>query len=181
MFLYDFHTCLTWNFLSLSLSSTVTVPLCGWDPGTFSFTNGPSGRTGRLWAVPTDRHWCRGCRRACCRVSALLLWDPGVRIRGLVRIRVRIRALSVVLAADRIATVAQAAGLVGAARSAAASLPRCFSLQVQVLARQIPVWLSCLQARLPRPHWPGLPSASGRRPCWRWRSGAPWRSGDPQK
>jgi hypothetical protein len=69
-------------FYLLVLSRSVTVPLCGWDRGTFCFTSGPSGRTGRLWAVPTDRHWRRGCRRACRRVSALLLWDLGVRIRG---------------------------------------------------------------------------------------------------
>jgi hypothetical protein len=44
-------------FYFLVLSRSVTVPLCGWDRGTFSFTSGPSGRTGRLWAVPTDQHW----------------------------------------------------------------------------------------------------------------------------
>ncbi len=37
----------------------------------------PSGRSGRLWAVPSDRRWLRGCRRAYRRVSDLLhitLW-----------------------------------------------------------------------------------------------------------
>ncbi len=45
----------------------------------FNFTSGPSGRTGRLWAAATGRHWRRGCRR---RVSALLLSDYGLRIRS---------------------------------------------------------------------------------------------------
>jgi hypothetical protein len=136
----------------------------------FNFTSGPSGRTGRLWAAATGRHWRRSCRR---RVSALLLSDYGLRIRGLVRIRARIRVLCVVLAADRRAIEARAAGPVEAARSAAVPLPRAFSLLAQVLVRQTRVWLSCLQALLPRRRWPGPPSASWRRLCWRWRSGGP--------
>ena len=134
-------------------------------------TNGPSGCNCRLSAVSSVRRWRRGYRRVCRRVTVLL----GFRIRVRVPIRVWNRVLSVMMAADRRATAAVAAGPVVAARSAAVPLPRAFSLLAQVLARQIRVWLSCLQALLPRRRWPGPPSASWRRPCWRWRSGGPRR------
>ncbi len=66
-------------------------------------TNGPSGRTGRLWAAPSVRRWRRGYRR----VTVLLPsgWSLGVRIR----VRVRIRVLSGMTAAGRRA-IAAAAG-----------------------------------------------------------------------
>jgi hypothetical protein len=169
-----FRSSLTWNFLSRTFVTFIYGSATWLGPWyVLILPAAPAAVLAASGAVPTDRRWRRGCRRACRRISALLLWDLGLRIRGLVRIRARIRVLSVVLAAVRRAIVAQAAGPVGAARSAAAPLPRTFSLQAQELARQIRVWLSCLQAHLPRPHWPGLPSATGRRLCWRWRSGGP--------
>jgi hypothetical protein len=109
------------------------------------FTSGPSGRTGRLLGASMVRCWHRGfrrCRRLRRRVAVLL----GVRIRGGVRIRarVRIRAQNLVLSelagVGRRAIAVSEAGPVSVAMSAAGSLPRSFSLRVQVpgLARRIP-------------------------------------------
>ncbi len=108
-------------------------------------TNGPSGHTGRPLAASNVQCWRRGFRRARRRVAGLL----GFRIRVRVRIRARNLVLSEMAAADRRAIVASAAGPVGAARSAAAPLPRSFSWQAQGLARRIPALLSCFQHSKP--------------------------------
>jgi hypothetical protein len=130
------------------------IPLSNCGRGLFFFfvpsTNGPSGCTGRPSGASTVRCWRRGYRRCRRRVAGLL----GVRIRARVRIRVQSLVLSGMAGAGRRAIAALAAGLVSAARSAAAPLPRSFSLQAQGpgLARRIPALLSCFQARRPRHH-----------------------------
>jgi hypothetical protein len=113
------------------------------------FTSGPSGRTGRPLGASMVRCWHRGfrrCRRGCRRLRRRVAVLLGVRIRGGVRIRARVRirvqnlVLSEMAGVGRRAIAVSEAGPVSAAMSAADSLPRSFSLRVQVpgLARRIP-------------------------------------------
>ncbi len=65
---------------------------------------------------------------------------------------------------------ASAAGRVWAATQVAAQPPRLSSWRAQRSARWILAAFSCLPARPPPLPWPGPPSVSLRRPCWRWMS-----------